>query len=380
MNRRKLRFLVVKPFCLITFSFLASFPLFSQSLVLNGGFEDVNICTEYRVECAPEAWISSSNGFANYFKDPRRSYKSVNCMGIEAGHFTQDNRRSFIRTPLVCGMRAGARYRIEFFVKSFHEIYDSLGVIFTASDPLFDKEPLHFRRPSIFLSSKYDPLGFKDSLWYRVELDYTATGDERFFSFGYFARKDYMGERAHPLENRFYVFFDDVTIIPLDPAELPCSNYRERKEEIYDENERHAMLEKKIAHYKRNPPLPPTILRNEFIKVDTMVLPDILFATGKATLEMGSYSILDSFILKINSAKVDSIVIEGHTDSTGSLSFNEQLSLARANAVKNYLSPRTRVMSIFTRGLAFLRPVSENKTPSGRQKNRRVEVLLYIRD
>jgi outer membrane protein OmpA-like peptidoglycan-associated protein len=277
-------------------------------------------------------------------------------------------------------MRAGANYRIEFFVKSFHEIYDSLGVIFTASDPLFDKEPLHFKKPSIFLSSKYDPLGFRDSLWYKIELDYTANGEERFFSFGYFARENYFGERAHPLENRFFVFFDDVAIYPQDPNELPCRNYRERKEEIYDENERHTLLEKKIAHYKRNPPPPPTVLRNEFIRIDTLVLPDILFASGKAKLEPGSYTTLDSFILKINSTNVDSIVIEGHTDSIGSFSFNEQLSLARANAVKNYLSVRSGVSSIFTRGLAFLRPVAENKTPAGRQKNRRVEVLLYIRD
>jgi len=39
----------------------------AQSLLLNGGFEDINICPEFRAPCAPEAWISSGNTMANYF-------------------------------------------------------------------------------------------------------------------------------------------------------------------------------------------------------------------------------------------------------------------------------------------------------------------------
>jgi outer membrane protein OmpA-like peptidoglycan-associated protein len=352
----------------------------SQSLVLNGGFEDVNICTEFIAECAPEAWISSMNGFNNFFKDRKRSYKSANCMGIEAGHFTQDNRRTFIRTPLVCAMRAGAKYRIEFQVKSFHDVFDSLGVIFTTADPLYFRDPLHFSKASVLIHHFVDPLKFIDSLWYKVELIYTATGKERFMAMSYFAKKDYIGERSHPLENRYFVFFDDISLYPEDPHELPCRNYKERSEEIYDEDERHTMLEKKISYYRKNPPPEPPVMRTEYTRIDTLVLADILFASGKAELQPQSFGILDSFISRIRRVKVDSVVIEGHTDSVGTLSFNQQLSLARANAVRNHISDRSGVSAIISRGWAFLKPVAENSTAEGRQQNRRVEVLLYIRE
>ncbi len=358
------------------------FPIrvFSQGLLLNGGFEDINICTEYRVECAPEAWISSANGFANYFKDRNRSHKSLNSMAIEAGNFVHEYRRSFIRSRLVCGMRKGASYHLEFYLKTAHEVYDSIGILFSDVDPLFNREPLHKRSPAFYLQKYVAPLNISDSSWYKVEIDFIATGEERFIAFGYFARNDYVGERSHPLENRYYVFLDDIDLRPNDPNEMPCRNWAEMKEQIYDENERHTLLEKKISYYKKNPPPPPPVMRNVFLKIDTLVLPDILFASGKAVLQPESYFILDSLAARMKNVQVDSLIVEGHTDSVGTLAFNERLSMDRADAVKIYLANKTGFLSIIARGWAFHKPVADNRTPGGRQRNRRVEVYLYIRE
>ena len=41
---------------------------FTQNLLLNGSFEEENICTEYKVNCAPEAWLTNDDVFNNYFK------------------------------------------------------------------------------------------------------------------------------------------------------------------------------------------------------------------------------------------------------------------------------------------------------------------------
>lgn len=74
---------------------------------------------------------------------------------------------------------------------------------------------------------------------------------------------------------------------------------------------------------------------------------------------------------------VKKVIIEGHTDSQGSEAYNQQLSLKRAQAVKNYLIsqgiPAERIEAI---GLGESQPISENNTPQGRQLNRRVQIKL----
>jgi len=352
----------------------------SQNLLVNGSFEDLNTCTEYHVECAPEAWVSSSSGFTNYIKDRQRSHTGVNCMAIEAGNFQQHFRRTIIRSRLICGLRRGANYKLEFYIKSPHDMLDSAGIYFSAVDPLFDKTPLHKLTPSVYLERVIAPMKINDSAWHKVEITYAATGEERFITLGYFAKEDYLGDRVHPLENHYYIFFDDITMVPVDPNERLCNNWEQMKEEVYEENERHSLMEKKISYYKANPPLPPTIIRNAYVKIDTLVLPDILFATGKADLQPQSHALLDSFCRHIEKSKIDSIVVEGHTDSVGTYGLNEKLSLDRAIAVKSYLQEKTGYAQVTARGWAFLKPVTDNKTPQGRQRNRRVEVFLYVRE
>src|SRR5688572_31182386 len=98
---------------------LFPFYSFSQSLLLNGNFEEENICVEYKVNCAPEAWLTNDDVFNNYFKDPLRAYQGWHCMSIETGNAKKPFKRTFIRSQLLCGLRRGNQYRVEFFVKSF---------------------------------------------------------------------------------------------------------------------------------------------------------------------------------------------------------------------------------------------------------------------
>jgi outer membrane protein OmpA-like peptidoglycan-associated protein len=72
------------------------------------------------------------------------------------------------------------------------------------------------------------------------------------------------------------------------------------------------------------------------------------------------------------------LAIEGHTDSVGSDSYNQKLSLARAGSVRDYLVeqgiPIQRIPS--TQGLGRTRPAAPNDTPANREKNRRVEIVI----
>jgi len=70
-------------------------------------------------------------------------------------------------------------------------------------------------------------------------------------------------------------------------------------------------------------------------------------------------------------------VIEGHTDSTGSDSYNQELSQRRAEAVRNFLvSNGITGDRIVARGYGESYPVTVNTTEAGRQQNRRVEVVI----
>jgi outer membrane protein OmpA-like peptidoglycan-associated protein len=69
--------------------------------------------------------------------------------------------------------------------------------------------------------------------------------------------------------------------------------------------------------------------------------------------------------------------VEGHTDSVGSDDYNMTLSQNRANAVRDYLIQKgINSSSISSRGFGESQPVAENSTSSGRQQNRRVELVV----
>ena len=104
---------------------------------------------------------------------------------------------------------------------------------------------------------------------------------------------------------------------------------------------------------------------------------DVLFDTGSFTLKPGAREKL---------AKVSGILlahpgltmqIEGHTDSVGSDGFNVRLSEQRADSVKDFLGEQgVSLSSITAQGFGKAEPVATNDTPEGRQRNRRVEIVV----
>jgi OmpA-OmpF porin, OOP family len=103
-----------------------------------------------------------------------------------------------------------------------------------------------------------------------------------------------------------------------------------------------------------------------------------LFNTGESKLKPGAKQQLDTIMKELKTYEGFNIVVNGHTDSTGSLKLNQKLSLDRANAVKNYIVSKLPAMKtrILTLGYAGDQPVAENTTAEGRERNRRVEVFL----
>ena len=361
----------------------------SQNLIPNGGFEDENICTEYIKNCAPEAWIATSL-YANYYFDAAimehtvAAHGGTHYLGITAGSLGMPGIRNFVRSRLLCGMQEGHQYKLVMYLHAESPILDSVGIYFSEQDYLAEKRYFKLIVPQLWSHDGMHASADDTPNWKKVELLYTANGTEGFITIGNFKRVDYKGVTRTYMRSEYNFYVDDLSLTPVDTTEQLCAGADSVRSVIYLENERHSTLDRKIYSYRRQPPqiipLPKTTKKKFKIqRIDTLVIPDIFFATASYELSPVSFNLLDSFANKIATYNVDSMIVEGHTDSIGKLAYNENLSKNRAASVKIYLANKVAGLNekSVTRGFAYLRPVAGNSTPKGRQMNRRVEIILY---
>ncbi|MBZ0267180.1 OmpA family protein [bacterium] len=107
----------------------------------------------------------------------------------------------------------------------------------------------------------------------------------------------------------------------------------------------------------------------------------ILFAVNKADLQPAAQSNLNELAVILKKYDDTNILIEGHTDSTGSEDHNMELSKRRAQSVVNYLvgnEVKSARMSMM--GYGESQPVADNGTDMGRTQNRRVELAIWAND
>ncbi len=108
-----------------------------------------------------------------------------------------------------------------------------------------------------------------------------------------------------------------------------------------------------------------------------LTLGDVLFATGKAELLGGAARNLDRLAQYLKDTPEKNILIEGHTDSVGGEDYNMELSRNRALSVRDALLDRgISAERMQTEGFGKSRPVASNDTETGRQQNRRVEIII----
>ena len=103
----------------------------------------------------------------------------------------------------------------------------------------------------------------------------------------------------------------------------------------------------------------------------------IFFATAKADIKPESYTLLDNIVAVLAECNQSSVAVSGHTDSTGRQSFNQTLSLSRAQAVVDYLiSKGVDANRLTPEGFGADKPVADNSTNEGRAANRRIEFTV----
>ena len=108
-----------------------------------------------------------------------------------------------------------------------------------------------------------------------------------------------------------------------------------------------------------------------------MNVPDVLFETASARLTAEARERLARVSGILASHPDLHIAVEGHTDNVGNAAENQKLSDRRASAVLAYLvEQKIPLAAVDTAGFGEGRPIASNATPTGRQRNRRVELVV----
>ena len=128
----------------------------------------------------------------------------------------------------------------------------------------------------------------------------------------------------------------------------------------------------KFPKLKMVPPVPSIEANSLLITLDS----GILFDVDKYDVRPEAERALASLATVLKEADVKAFEIDGHTDSDASEEYNQALSEKRANAVKDFLASQGLTSEITIIGYGESRPVVSNDTPEGKQKNRRVEILI----
>ncbi|WP_404399491.1 OmpA family protein [Idiomarina seosinensis] len=104
---------------------------------------------------------------------------------------------------------------------------------------------------------------------------------------------------------------------------------------------------------------------------------NITFASDSASISQNFHPVLNDVVKVLKKYEKTTMMVEGHTDSTGSAEYNQQLSLNRAMAVRNFMvNNGIDQRRLTTYGYGESQPIADNNTASGRQENRRVELKI----
>ena len=128
----------------------------------------------------------------------------------------------------------------------------------------------------------------------------------------------------------------------------------------------------KFPKLKMVPPVPSIEANSLLITLDS----GILFDVDKYDLRPEAKEVLKNLAIVLKEADIKVFEVDGHTDSDAGDKHNQVLSENRANAVKDFLTSQGITAEITIKGYGKTRPVASNDTPEGKQKNRRVEIVI----
>jgi outer membrane protein OmpA-like peptidoglycan-associated protein len=369
---------------------LASFLLvsgFSQNLVANTGFEERNICVEYGVKCAPEAWFFLPRYARMAPVEPDSNHYELLMMGDPRKPVSVGN---FIYTKLLCPLVAGEEYQVKLRVHTRGVEFDYLDVWTGPTEPWKGRYSFSRIKPAFTILPE-NLQGENLKSWREVTYTFKAVGGERFFLLGNISQKELTRGRKKTKRKAVVEYgVDDISLFATNLNLPQCAEYEAIKDQVYRNDFRHPgkwvenveLDSTLITGYKKRDTStivePPVVITTP-PRTDTLIIPDVLFKFDKSDLNPKFSNRLDSFVTAINSKTYNKLLVAGHTDNYGTDEYNIKLSQDRAHTIRLYLLDKLKIKEelIEARGYGESQPRATNATVAGRQLNRRVEIIIY---
>jgi len=386
------------------------FGLSAQNFIGNPNFEEINECEEYGSRCASEAWFRIPPHDLTITDKVKRIAHTGKVSEIIVLENTRHplSRRVFLYTKLLCPLIKGNKYQLSFYLNPLKKEDYKVEALFSKEELIAGvKNPLAFKASLLFTIEEEIGKPDEDG-WKKVQTSFIATGEETFLTLGYFSKKEIKATRKELSNHKgdIIVLIDDISLLPMDKTEQLCENAEAQKIDLYEQNHRHTNkisvdsiynhIEEKVwtNNFFEKPEADsilekeeivdtsiPIIEDKEWNEKDTLVfeIPHVAFDFDRTKIKDEFQSKLDSFALQIQYLNPEKIEFIGHTDSMGSLDYNQQLSQRRAQAVQFYLNKFDYFKNLDFEiiGKGELLPKADNKTIEGRQLNRRVEIVIY---
>jgi outer membrane protein OmpA-like peptidoglycan-associated protein len=357
---------------LLTILFLSSILgiSFSQSsnLIPNSSFELFKKLPDdvaQAKECLISWTIPNKVGRGEYYHAKCDSKKA----GTKKNHFGQQNPhsgdayvglcvaknfREFLQVELTSALIKSETYSIKLYVscadKPRLSSLDEFNILFSNGSFSIPKNENLLVTPEIKFTGNFS--NQKD--WIELSSSYIANGTEKYMTFGSFMYED-KGKTHGEINGAFkyaHYYVDDISI-------------------VLNEKEKSNRLEKRMTE---------SIIVDtsiNFVPGEIYVLNNLQFESGKSILLTNNYTELDKLLNYLEKNTNQKLLISGHTDNIGNKADNKNLSLERANAIKQYLISKgipENLIAIEGRGDEL--PIDSNETAEGRKKNRRVEILF----
>jgi outer membrane protein OmpA-like peptidoglycan-associated protein len=364
-----------------------------RPLLLNGGFEDINTCIEYKAECGVEGWFYLQGVKAQMLtNNDGPAWLGNNSFALSFKWQGYTGFSPLIGTILPCHLQKGTSYTFKGVIK-----VSNLNNKLLLKPGIALGEKFYVPRKPFAAAIQPDTItSIKkiDSVQlFRFEYNFVADGREKFLTFGTFIEEEKTGTRKQLLgEQTISVLLDNFELVT-DSNQAPCDNYAGNAAALYTYDYRHKEMD--YALYAKGDL--PVLLKDAAIRtpapaipvpaknIDTLNLGDVFFDFNKASLRPAAIAVLRQFFLRNNeqtTSAIDSIFIEGHTDSIGSDVSNIALSRRRCESIQTWLLQHTIIPAtkIHVRPFGRSRPIATNATPAGRALNRRVELVVFSRD